>query len=1098
MLVPISRKPTPLLLAFLFSAFFVPALAQQHAPSIIWQKALGGSGDEKAYSIVRSVTGGFTIAGSSTSNDGDVSGHHGTVGVTDAWVVSLAADGSIQWQRSLGGTAADELVYIINTVDGGTISIGNSSSADGDLTANHGMQDIWVVKMDRTGVVQWQKNYGGSFAETGRSIRQTSDGGYIFIGSTASNDGDVSGNHGTGTYPPTDIWVVKLDAAGAIQWQRCYGGSESDHGNDIMSISGGEYVLAVDGQTSGTPDDGDFYGHGGGNSPVSFLMKIGSAGELLQVQLTGDRSEVYGLQKVNDESFFSLRDLLNCYPMNPNSGFSTRQTDTSFNAVNNPADNFAYCPSLISPSVYGYKAIGPGSMIVLNSSSGVVAGATSDTAGLTNHGGFVDAFLGSFSPHSWGRCYGGSGEDRFQGIVALNDFSFVTAGYTTSNDGDVSGNHGGYDCWVVKLGNINNIRGAVYLDYNANGSKDASEPLVSDILVQSSGGSILSGSLTYNGLYNNAVDTGTYHTSVISTLPYYTAVPASHPTTFSSYNNADSFSFALQPVPGKRDYLINLYPLSFARLGFTSNYQLSYVNIGTDTLVNRTVMLIKDHRAQYISAIPAESSVSGDTIRWIIPHLSPRDTGVIAITMKLPVPPVMNPGDTLSSSAVIDTSGDLNPQNNYAALREGVRDSYDPNDKSEANEGTVYSADLAKGKYLQYTIRFQNTGNDTAFAVIVADTLSSKLDLSTFQMVKASNPYQLTVKNGNQLTWTFNNILLPDSNTNEPASHGYIVYRIQPKPTVAAGDSIGNTAAIYFDFNLPVATNRQSTFIVARSITAPPVPVLSGLDSNYCSNSAAQVISISNVPSAEQAVTLLAEVDGNPVPIGADGSITLSINSLSPGAHTVKVVFSNTAGADSLKTGFHVEAAAAPLVKLRSSAYAITDSTQQVILTATDSSGGGSNPLYTFARNSSFTDIVQAESPLSSVTLSAFSLTVGNNTFFVRMKTSDTCYTVPAARDSLVIVRSQPTGPIPGQSLLISPNPFDGQLTVAGLDAAKSYVISLINSNGREVIRKDVSGLQTTVLVTGELSRGIYLLFLYDAKDGHLIRSIKLLSARTP
>jgi len=96
-----------------------------------------------------------------------------------------------------------------------------------------------------------------------------------------------------------------------------------------------------------------------------------------------------------------------------------------------------------------------------------------------------------------------------------------------------------------------------------------------------------------------------------------------------------------------------MYALGWPRVGVNSNYQLSYVNIGTDTLVNRTVMLIKDHRAQYISAIPAESSISGDTIRWIVPHLSPRDTGGIVFTMTQPPPPALSFGDTLSWAAVI-------------------------------------------------------------------------------------------------------------------------------------------------------------------------------------------------------------------------------------------------------------------------------------------------------------------------------------------------------------------------------------------------------------------------------------------------------------
>src|SRR6185436_13012980 len=108
---------------------------------------------------------------------------------------------------------------------------------------------------------------------------------------------------------------------------------------------------------------------------------------------------------------------------------------------------------------------------------------------------------------------------------------------------------------------------------------------------------------------------------------------------------------------------------------------------------------------------------------------------------------------------------------------------------------------------------FQNTGNDTAFNISVHDTLDSKLDWASIEMVTASHPYRLSITNGNQMNWKFDNILLVDSIHNEPKSHGYIVYRIKPKPTVQINDVIANSASIYFDFNSPVQTNTQLTTI---------------------------------------------------------------------------------------------------------------------------------------------------------------------------------------------------------------------------------------------------------------------------------------------
>ena len=129
---------------------------------------------------------------------------------------------AIQWQRCYGGSGLESQPSLIATADGGYIMSGFSFSTNGDLTGNYGLEDVWIVKLDAARNIQWQKNYGGSSIDQAYDIAQTPDGGYVFAGMTVSNDGDVSGNHGF-----QDLWVVRLDAAGAIQWQRCYGGSNN-------------------------------------------------------------------------------------------------------------------------------------------------------------------------------------------------------------------------------------------------------------------------------------------------------------------------------------------------------------------------------------------------------------------------------------------------------------------------------------------------------------------------------------------------------------------------------------------------------------------------------------------------------------------------------------------------------------------------------------------------------------------------------------------------------------------------------------------------------------------------------------------------------
>jgi len=170
---------------------------------------------------------------------------------------------------------------------------------------------------------------------------------------------------------------------------------------------------------------------------------------------------------------------------------------------------------------------------------------------------------------------------------------------------------------------------------------------------------------------------------------------------------------------------------------------------------------------------------------------------------------------------------DLTPQDDTSALNQLITNSYDPNDKTESNGGVITTAQVSNGAFLHYTIRFQNTGNDTAFKIKVRDTLESRLDVGTLEMVAASHSFQLTIEKGRFLTWEFNNIRLPDSATKEPQSHGYITYRIRPKNTVNVGDTIHNTAGIYFDFNPAVGTNDSRTIVrKAANVPSTAMPVI--------------------------------------------------------------------------------------------------------------------------------------------------------------------------------------------------------------------------------------------------------------------------------
>ena len=144
----------------------------------------------------------------------------------DSWIVKMNGSGVPEWKKSFGGTGIDLSNAIQQTVDGGYIFTGWSNSIDGDVTGNFGFEDVWVVKLDNIGNIQWQKSFGGTGNDQSYDIQQTTDGGYIIAGISSSNDIDVSSNNGC-----FDYWIVKLNNTGIIQWEYSTTGASNSYVN---------------------------------------------------------------------------------------------------------------------------------------------------------------------------------------------------------------------------------------------------------------------------------------------------------------------------------------------------------------------------------------------------------------------------------------------------------------------------------------------------------------------------------------------------------------------------------------------------------------------------------------------------------------------------------------------------------------------------------------------------------------------------------------------------------------------------------------------------------------------------------------------------
>ena len=706
--------------------------------NIQWQKSLGGSGHEFARSIQQTSDGGYVVTGFTVSNDGDVSGNNGAY---DIWVVKLNISGSMQWQKCIGGSSHDNAQSIIQTSDGGYLIAGLTYSNDGDVSGNHGDEDAYVVKLDTIGNIVWQKCYGGTLSDYANSIKQTTDGGYIFSGYTSSNNGDVSGIHDS-----SDIWVVKIDTSGTIQWQKCLGGTNNEEGYpEILQTYDGGYIIS--GQTRS--NDGDVSGFHG--SLDAWVVKLNATGIIQWQKCLG-------------------------------------------------GTNYDYATSIEQTSDSGYILCGDS-----YSNDGDVSG---------NHGtkDLWTVKLDSNGTIQWQKCFGGTSYDGANSIHQTTDGGYIVAGATASTDGDVTENHGYADLWIIKFINPN-ISGFVFSDDNHNGVHDSLEQGLAGQLVKLEPGPYYT--FTNNeGYYYFEANTGSHIVSYVPMANWSATGNLLYQFTLDSITqNIDSLDFAVMPITGVHDMAVYLTG-SNTHAGFVTHYWLTYKNMGSIT-TSGTINFHYDSLLTFISSTINPDAQSNNTLSW---NYSPIGAGV-QHTFKVDflVPGIQYIGDTLSGNVwITPVFPDTNTINNYDTIIQVIRSSYDPNVKSVTPLGHGAEGYVLHGQRLSYTIDFQNTGTDTATTVVLRDTLNSNMNIETFLVEAYSHPVTWTLHSGNELMFTFQNILLPDSNVNEPLSHGFIRYSIAPKTGLADYTKVSNTAYIFFDYNPAIITNTVlNTYVTA-------------------------------------------------------------------------------------------------------------------------------------------------------------------------------------------------------------------------------------------------------------------------------------------
>lgn len=452
---------------------------------------------------------------------------------------------------------------------------------------------------------------------------------------------------------------------------------------------------------------------------------------------------------------------------------------------------------------------------ILNSSVGTLTGVTTTLTSyketcLNTGDGSIDLSIAGSNPGPF--TYQWSNGITTQDITnAPSGVYFVTISDNNSNCITLS------DTITADGSNCGSISGNIFLDANNDCIKNTGDLAISNVILIANPGNRYaypnsSGTYTFNNL-----PYGVY--SIFSSYYPSALTPTCSSNITATINagipNSSNNNLAFNSIsPNQPD--ISVYAYSN---GIVPGFQchVTYYLTNNSYFMGNGVLkaqLPSNILANFLSASPSTYTISGDTVMWNFNNVAYNNYNYFTVNFTVPINTTL--GSIFNTCFWAQTSTtDFYLPNNSNCYQRTVTGSFDPNDKSVTPVGVGANGGiLASETDFTYLIRFQNTGNGPAVNIVVKDTLSPNLNINTFEMINASHNYNIEILPGNVLKWKFNNIMLPDSNSNEPASHGYIQYRIKRNANNAPGTEIKNTAYIYFDFNEPVITNTTLNTII--------------------------------------------------------------------------------------------------------------------------------------------------------------------------------------------------------------------------------------------------------------------------------------------
>lgn len=403
--------------------------------------------------------------------------------------------------------------------------------------------------------------------------------------------------------------------------------------------------------------------------------------------------------------------------------------------------------------------------------------------------------------------------------VCADEFQLDTVQSWLINNGYNNVNINTY-CSFTPGGEFYVAQGQSQFDFESDGCSEADTMVPFMTYTISDGINEGMGVADSTGIYNIPVQAGNYTitpTSIDPTL--FDAVPENFTVSFPQDNSPFIQDICIMPNSIVNDLEVILVPLTPARPGFDSDYQLLVKNIGNQISNGNVTLSYPENLMTFIASDLTFDTATSNSFTWNFVNLEPFQTNIINLTFNINPPtdpdfPV-NIDDFLTFEVIANPiAGDINPDNNNFILNQKVVGSYDPNDILCLEGENILLDDV--GKDLHYRIRFENTGTFPAQNIVIENIIDSqKFNLSSFQVINGSHQF-VTRISGNKVEFIFENIYLPFDDAN---NDGFIIYKIETLPSLEIGDIFSNSANIYFDYNFPITTNIYDTTVTEDNLS---------------------------------------------------------------------------------------------------------------------------------------------------------------------------------------------------------------------------------------------------------------------------------------